>query len=300
MAIKKIEMENIFVFKDKFTVEFCSGVNILIGGNGSGKTTLLKCLYEMKYYDNKRITLGFSYRVEPLGGRCRIEFEKDTVKNVLYIPEKDILEHAKGLLPFIEKKQSGFNEIYRDVLISAQDIPTKEQTESQKVIGKKIADIIGGHIEWVQSEGTFYTMRTDGTRIPFVTEASGFKKLGFLGLLVASGQLELGSALLWDEPENSLNPELVPALVDILLELQRIGVQIFIATHSYDVARWFELNAADGDKLKYFNFKKTENGAECAATAENYKSLENSVIEAAGDKLYNAVMFKINGEHKNG
>jgi predicted ATPase len=58
-------------------------------------------------------------------------------------------------------------------------------------------------------------------------------------LLVACGQLESGTALFWDEPENSLNPELVPALVEILLELSRNVVQIFIASHNKLLANYF-------------------------------------------------------------
>ena len=45
------------------------------------------------------------------------------------------------------------------------------------------------------------------------------------------------------------NPELVPELVDILLELSRNGVQIFIATHSEILASYFAVNRQNGDKV---------------------------------------------------
>jgi len=95
--------------------------------------------------------------------------------------------------------------------------------------------------------------------------------------------------LFWDEPENSLNPEILPDLVNILLELQKNGVQIFIATHSYALARWFELNATKENKLKYFNMRKTENGIEYDSS-DTYVKLKQSVLENAGDKLFNAVV----------
>jgi ABC-type arginine transport system ATPase subunit len=94
--------------------------------------------------------------------------------------------------------------------------------------------------------------------------------------------------LFWDEPENSLNPELIPVLVDILLELQRNGIQVFAATHSYDVARWFELNKKAADALRYFNLRK-EGGRIIADVADDYVSLPNSVIEDAGDMLLRRV-----------
>ncbi|MDR0999714.1 MAG: ATP-binding protein [Clostridiales bacterium] len=258
-AITRVEIKDYLVFEGKFAADFCTGVNVLIGGNGSGKTILMKYMYS-----------------------------RYQTAHSVYIPEKDILEHAKGLLTFIEQKQTGFSDVYKDVLVAAMDVPTREQTKAQKSIGQKISDVIGGTVVWEQSEGTFYTVRTDGRRIPFSNEASGFKKLGYLGLLVAGGQLSHGAVLFWDEPENSLNPELVPVLVDVLLELSRNGVQIFVATHSYDVSRWFELNKKSSDALRYFSLRK-EGDRVVADVADDYVSLPNSAIEDAGDTLLRRV-----------
>ncbi|MDR1379589.1 MAG: AAA family ATPase [Synergistaceae bacterium] len=203
----------------------------------------------------------------------------------LYIPEKDILEHAKGLLTFIEQKQTGFGQIYRNVLISAQDIPTQVQSETQRKVGKMIVDTIGGEARWDKGEGSFYTLRTDGVRIPFANEASGYKKLGFLGLLVTSGQLEKGSVLFWDEPENSLNPELLPVLVDILLELQRGGVQIFLATHSEILASYFSVNRQDGDSVMFYSLYK--DGEQIKADkSERFDVLTPNTLTAEQTKLY--------------
>jgi len=193
--------------------------------------------------------------------------------STVYIPEKDILEHAKGLLPFIEQKQTGFSQIYKDVLINAQDIPTQEQSEMQATVGKMISDITGGYVYWDRGDGTFYTLRTNGTRIPFANEASGFKKLGFLGLLLTCGRLERGSVLLWDEPENSLNPEHIPTLVDILLELSRNGVQVFIATHSEILAGYFSVNKKNGDNVMFYSLNN--DGGQIKADANDRFDLLN-------------------------
>jgi hypothetical protein len=174
----------------------------------------------------------------------------------VFIPEKDILEHAKGLLTFVDQKDNDFSSIYRDVLITAQDSDNKKQTDTQKAITATITGMVGGRAEWVSSEGRYYTVRADGTRIPFSNEASGFKKLGYLELLVRTGHLEPGTVLFWDEPENSLNPELVPVLVDSLLLLSRNGVQIFIATHSELLADYFLTNSKKVDRVIFFSLYK--------------------------------------------
>ena len=279
MAIQRVEIKDFLVFKGEFAVEFCEGINVLIGGNGTGKTTLLRCLYDNGFVTVSSISSGSPFAYSGVGiydshsrspaaishpsrnepgkhkqqGRDVVVTVKDKIERYTYIPEKDILEHAKGLLPFIEQKSTGFNHIYKDVLVSAQDIPTTKQTELQRSIGDILASIIGGHIEWVQSEGTFYTVRTDGMRIPFSVEASGFKKLGYLGLLIASGQIDKGTVLFWDEPENSLNPEQVPLLVEILLKLSRNGVQVFLATHSEILASYISALRKSDDKVTFFS-----------------------------------------------
>jgi energy-coupling factor transporter ATP-binding protein EcfA2 len=303
-GISRIEIKDFLVFKGEFMADFCPGVNVLIGENGTGKTTLLKGMewwikggkhiQKRKEYEKNPQTFQIqpSIGIESYFGSVSNAFTLNITgeaEDSVYIPEKDILEHAKGLLPFIEKKQTGFGHIYKNLLVNAQDIPTQKQSKTQAKIGAMITKKIGGTVCWEESEGSFYTLHTDGTRIPFTNEASGYKKLGFLGLLVTSGQLAKGSVLLWDEPENSLNPELIPFFVDILLELQKSGVQIFLATHSYNIARWLELNKKDGNFLKYFNLRKTSDGI-AADISDDYISLENNSFDLADDKLFKRVV----------
>jgi AAA15 family ATPase/GTPase len=297
MAIKRVEIKDFLVFNGEFGVDFCPGVNVLIGGNGTGKTTLLKLLcveYRGRFagrgvdemieayfgkntpYDSENVT------ITPDDAAFNMEFN---LPGDVYIPEKDILEHAKGLITFIEEKQTGFGEIYRDILIKAQDVPTKNQTSIQKHIGETISKIIGGKVQWVQGDGSFYTIKTDGTRIPFANEASGFKKLGLLGLLVACGQLKSGSILYWDEPENSLNPELLPVLVDVLLELQRGGVQIFLATHSELLASYFAANRTGNDSVMFYSLYKDDEQIK-ADKSERFDLLTPNNLKAEPVKLY--------------
>ncbi len=47
MKIKSITLENFTVFREKQKIEFCDGINVLIGANGTGKSHLLKLIYSM-------------------------------------------------------------------------------------------------------------------------------------------------------------------------------------------------------------------------------------------------------------
>jgi len=332
MAINRVEIKDFLVFKGDFAADFCPGINVLIGGNGTGKTTLMKCLFyganrfskPKNYPALLQSYFGISEDFDTAGygknsneiiaeitekhGMIKLTVEQEVFMYSfsffqqpnaevitlapVYIPEKDVLEHAKGLLTFIEDKQTGFSPMYRDLLIKAQDVPTQKQSDTQTTIGKIIAGIVGGEVKWDKSDGSFYTIKTDGKHIPFASEASGYKKLGFLGLLVASGQLESGSALFWDEPENSLNPELIPILVEILFELQRGGVQIFLATHSYTLARYFDVKKSKNksNNVMFYNLTKENDGRVTAVLSPECRNLPKNILDEADEQLYKAVV----------
>jgi predicted ATPase len=293
MAINRVEIKDFLVFKGNFAVDFCPGVNVIIGGNATGKTTLFKAMYgnvkTIVFHRNLPVVAGklvFEDGVNILGiDNVKIVLDVNDQLRAVYIPEKDILEHAKGLLTFIEQKQTGFSQIYKDVLVNAQDIPTQKQSETQQKIGEMIVDAIGGEVRWDKGEGSFYTLRTDGTRIPFANEASGYKKLGYLGLLVTSGQLGKGSVLLWDEPENSLNPELMPILVEILIELQRSGVQIFLATHSEILASYLDALRTESDNVMFYSLYKDDEQIK-ADKSEQFDLLTPNNLTNEQAKLY--------------
>ena len=160
----------------------------------------------------------------------------------------------------------------------------------QKSIGEKISNIIGGTIEWDKSSGTYYAIKTDGNRIPFADESSGHKKLGFFGLLVASGQLHPYSTLFWDEPENSLSPDILPTLRDMLLELAQNNVQIFLATHSYELARLFDVRKDKSIPVQFHNFEKSDNGGITCHSSCEYVKLPNNLLDKASEDLFKEVV----------
>jgi predicted ATPase len=326
MGITTVEIEKFLVFKDKFSADFCNGVNIFIGGNGSGKTTLMKVMYAAckyllddqddnenhiellpHYFDsrenivsdggtvlvnyvnsiqNKKVAY-VKFKINPLDHRIAEMSSSSYKPPAIYIPPEDMLSHSKGFLALNNERRMPFDQTQIDILSKASIPETNSITPNAEKVIDRIKAIIGGNV--LYENDTFYIIKESGEKVSFSFEASGFRKFGLLLKLLRNGLLENGTILFLDEPENSLNPEILPDLVNILLELQKNGVQIFVATHSYALARWFELNVTKENTLKYFNMRKTENGIEYD-TADMYSKLNRSVLEDAGDKLFNAVV----------
>lgn len=333
MAIEKIKLKNFTVFED-IDIDFCKGINVLIGENGTGKTHLLKMLYfftydlgEDKGLANVRALFGidlniirnmynyndngiveFSCIIDGKEKPLRIEVPKDpdviftrfgpsiTPKlwhenknkpDSIFIPATEMLSHSRGLLALDRERNIPFDKTLIDIVAKAEIGESKKITEFQKSLLLTISKIIDGEV--VYENDTFYVLKNDGLRIEFSMEAEGLRKFGLLWKLIRNGLIEKDTILFWDEPEANINPQLIPDIVEILLELQRNGVQIFLATHDYNLAKYFEVKQKKGDKVVFHSLLKTKNGVQCAK-AKNYKSIVNNPIEKANEQLYEDIL----------
>jgi ABC-type multidrug transport system ATPase subunit len=107
--------------------------------------------------------------------------------------------------------------------------------------------------------------------------------------------LESGSILFWDEPENSINPDLMPVLADILLTLSRNGVQIFLATHDEVFARYMDVCSVKDDSIQFTAMYK-DNGQIKTDSDKRFDLLSPNIILAEHVKLYERELTKgLNG-----
>jgi energy-coupling factor transporter ATP-binding protein EcfA2 len=281
-AITSVEMSDFFVFKGKFEADFCPGINVFIGSNGCGKTTLLKALYGLRAEQPG----AAAETVSSSPGRnapivvCGID-ESERLAKTVYIPEKDLLANARGIPETAEFGKAEFSRFEIDVIKKARVLAAKPE----QALYRRLCAVIGGEPE---TDGqSFYMNRDDiGERIHFSFEASGYKKFGLLAMLIRNEQISNGAYLLWDEPENSLNPELVPVLADVLLELQRGGVQVFVATHSKLLANEFGIIRGDNDEVKFFSLYKTGDGTIKADTDTRFDLLHPNKLTQASVEQY--------------
>lgn len=336
MVIARVEIKDFLVFKGEFVVDFCPGINVIIGANGTGKTTLLKAMYGVVndklpscFYTGRgrdAVTYGkgcveLYYDTQKRGyflqGGCNenagsiIHPQDSTVREVsistyitsgmygtqsVYIPEKDMLSHSYGLLALKHERPSvPFDDTLTDIIAKAQLYPKKDVKNNP--LFSRIREIIGGEVVFENDE-FFISKDTDNSRVAFSTEASGYKKLGLLWKLMQNGMLEKDSILFWDEPENSLNPEYVPVLVDVLLELSRNGVQVFIATHSELLANYFDVLKRKQDTVMFYSLYKDGNGVN-ADSNDSFEWLNPNNLNDEPVRLYELRLDKVFGNENN-
>ena len=136
----------------------------------------------------------------------------------------------------------------------------------------------------------FYLKPGNQAKLEFNLVAEGLRKIALLWQLIKNGTLEKGAVLFWDEPEANINPKFIPELVKILLMLQEDGVQVFVSTHDYFLAKYFDVLKGTKDDVHYYSFYKNEDedGKEriCVEQASSFKLLEHNTIMDTFRKLY--------------
>ncbi len=331
MAIIETKLQNFTVFED-ISINFYEGINVIIGENGTGKTQLLKVMYlfmhnlgegfgETKFRDifmadsqdvirnknkgearfscaidgiKERLTtyaISISGEILPTFGGKVDPYKKEL--NSIFIPVKEMLSHSSGFLAMNEKYKIPFDKTLIDIIVNAELPETRDVPVISRNILEILSDIIEGEV--IYEKDTFYVKKKNGAKIVFSLESEGLRKIGLLWKLIRNGLLEKGTIIFWDEPEANLNPQLIPVLVDILLELQRNGVQIFIATHDYNLAKYFEVKRKAGDKVLYHSLFKTDNGVKSQSNEYFGRLQENPIIEA-DEKLLDEVFDKNLGD----
>lgn len=205
----------------------------------------------------------------------------------IYIPVKDMLTHSKGLLEMAEKYRGfPFDKTLLDIIRIAKRLPLNEPPKVASNILPKLENMIGGVVDYEEDE--FFIQKHDGRKIYFSIEAEGFKKIGLLWQLLMNESITPGSVLLWDEPDANLNPKFLPTLVDCLLELSRHGVQIFLGTHSYLLAKYFDVKKRKEDSLNFCSLY-LENGNVNCESGDTFTDLEHNAILKTFDDLVEVV-----------
>lgn len=323
--ITRVRLERFTAF-ESLNFHPSPGINVLTGVNGTGKTHLMKVAYaacevaeEAARFTEKlqgvfmpwQGRLGRLTRRRRGHGRTSIRVERgeqyiratfnsriaapesaevrargwnaERVDSA-YIPVKEMLANAPGFLSLYSRRELHFEEVYRDILERAYLPPYRGAPDAdRRGLLNRLRAALGGTV--VLQNDEFFLKSRQGN-LEFALLAEGLRKLGLLWVLIQNGTLTEGATLFWDEPETNLNPKLFDVVVDVLLQLQRSGVQVFIATHDYVLLKQLDLCATDEDEVAYHALFLDDSGAVKCRTVDRYIDLEPNAVADAFTSLY--------------
>ena len=336
-AITRIRLERFAAFESLVLLP-SPGVNAFLGANGTGKTHLMKVAYaacdarssNARFPDKlARLFLPSNQNMGRLvkrrRGRSRAiaevawgaPFVRTTFSNLTkspasanvrerrtpersgpsaYIPVKEMLANAPGFRSLYAARSIHFEEIYSDILDRAFLPPLLGAPDRAR---RQLLDTLRRALEGrVWYEGEEFFIRSKQGKLEFTLLAEGLRKLGLLWLLIQNGTLTEGSILFWDEPETNLNPRLFRPVIEILLELQRQGVQIFIATHDYLILKLLDLRTTPEDTVAYHALYRDEHGELVCNTADSYLDITPNAIAEAFSNVYDLEIRRSLGAHR--
>lgn len=281
MPLGRLKLSDFSAFKAS-ELEFVDGLNVFVGANGTGKTHVLKLMYAMVEAHRSGTPLElklagvFKPEDDQIGRLARrvhglstakvslhaltsgySSFElhtKGTLKSTVrawkedaravFLPSREILAMYEGFIAAYKERELSFDETYYDACVRLNANPVKgaRKAEAEEILGH-LRTALGGHVEL--SGPRFYVkFHGDRARMEAHLVAEGLRKLASLERLVLNGSLTRNGFLFWDEPEANLNPRLTTIVADVLGILARMGIQIFLTTHDFLLARRLSVKAA--------------------------------------------------------
>lgn len=227
---------------------------------------------------------------------CNTPFPDKLLSSVpVFIPAKDMLTHARGLLTMSKRhsQHMPFDKTLLDVVENSETWKVNTVPKLVQDITPILEKIMEGVV--IQEDGDFFILKNNGDKISFASESEGIKKFGLLWQLLMTDSIKEDGIIFWDEPEANINPMLISEIVKILLQLAKSGVQIFIASHSYFLPQYFEVFSAESDDILFHALYKTDDGVQCE-TSDKFTTLDNNKIVEEKINLYDAEVEKVLNE----
>lgn len=260
-----------------------SSIRRLISRKNKGETAQIKV-----YSDETSISASFTTQTKKWEAKVVKESEwerQNTSMESIYIPAKEILSNSRNLTEASLKGNVDFDDTYVDIIAAAKiDISSGKDTSERKKYLDVLQKINNGKVT-VEDE-KFYLKPGSQAKIEFNLVAEGIRKIALLWQLIKNGVLEKGSILFWDEPEANINPVHIPVIVEMLYMLQKDGVQVFVSTHDYFLAKYIDLSNKQNGAVRFFSLYKNESNSVDFEKSDSFTDLEHNTIMDTFMKLY--------------
>mgnify|MGYP002624019534 CR=1 FL=1 len=181
--------------------------------------------------------------------------------NSVFIPAKEVL----SLFQVVKKSRDidklfGFDDTYLDLARALDISPQQDINQDFSFPMKNLETLINGKLSF---ENNSWVFKQGNNKFSIFSMAEGIKKLSIFYRLLENGYISPESIIFIDEPESALHPQALIQFFDIIEVLRKIGIQFFIATHSYFVIKKLVLLAKKNkEHIPLLAFEKEHNRIE--------------------------------------
>lgn len=233
-----------------------------------------------------------SFKLNCDGQDFYYRFGKDTTKNIqtlenhvpprssnsIFLPTKEVLSLHHIILQSRElSKTFGFDDTYLDLARALRQPPTGGRNYEQFAKSRKnLSEILEGKVEYDENLGR-WQFKKGNQKFPIGVTAEGIKKISILDTLLGNRYLDPKSVIFIDEPESALHPVAISKFLDIIAMLAELGIQFFMASHSYFVIKKLFLIAQKKHKLSIPIISVKDDGWDIANLREGLP--DNPIID---------------------
>lgn len=158
--------------------------------------------------------------------------------NSVFIPAKEIISLQSVIKQSRDNDHSfGFDDTYYDLATALTPTTKGKNYKTFAESRAKLSNAIGGRIFYDEQKKTWVFLDTENRQIDIFLASEGIKKISVFDALLGNHYLSNKSVIFIDEPESALHPSLVGEFMNIIYSLSQLGIQFFIATHSYFVIK---------------------------------------------------------------
>lgn len=205
----------------------------------------------------------------------------------VFLPTREVLAMYEGFIAAYVKRELSFDETYYDACVALNATPLRGPSSMASLL-QKLRDGLGGHVE-LAGERFYVKFRGDKKgRMEAHLVAEGLRKFACLERLVQNGALRKSSYLFWDEPEANLHPRLISVTADVLATLAAEGIQVFLSTHDYLLARRLSLATRQpkNPATRFFGFFRQGSGPVEVAQGDRLEDLPDNPMVDEFARLY--------------
>lgn len=205
--------------------------------------------------------------------------------NALFIPAKEVLTAFDAIALTREQyNMPGFDDTYYDLILDLR-VPTQQGKVISELtqVNADLEDLFEGVIVQGLTKDNPFLFKKGKVEFTMPLTAEGIKKIGILTTLIRNRRLGKNTILFMDEPETALHPRAIRSLAEMIINMSRAGVQVFLTSHNYFLIKQLSIIARrDKEDITCFSLDKVI-GQPISYTVENLRDglPDNSIIQEA-------------------